>query len=545
MGTQPVNSDATLMSEKDLQPLRKPQKVTNAASASMVRNEKLFVITCLVIYMGLAVLLANVRPPQSDEGHFAEGAMELATTGRLITPTWTEWLPTLNRHVYAAMPLYFVSLAAWFRVFGIGMLSMRYFSVLWGVALVFSYFVLVKKLSQGRRTAFIALALMALNYDLINLTTARYDGMAAALSAIGLAAYATLREHHLSLALFTANACMAAAAMTHPYGVLGFGYLLILFLSLDRMRFRPSYLAVAAIPYIIALVGWGLYISQDVGIFKSQFFTNAQPHKTSLLHPLSLLVSELHDRYWVLFAGMRSGVPVYMRLKLGILVLYLISFIAAELTPTIRKNKGDCALLICATFGFVALAIGEGSRLYNYLVHVIAFYSVVLAIYLRHFASLGRPQRAIAAIIVCGVGGFTVASIFYRVRLNSYNEAYLPAARYLSQHVNGAQLVFAGGEFVFPLSFDRHLLDDQRLGYGNKRHADYIVVGNAYDFHFQRQRLLNPKLYGYLEQIQHSYRLVFASRAGLDYYRVYASPDLPIKQISVDKSNVQPIHAGL
>jgi len=423
------------------------------------------------------------------------------------------------------------------------MLSMRYFSVLWGTVLVFAYYVVVRKISRDRRTTWLVLLLMVFNYDLINLTTARYDGMAAALSACGLAAYAALRERHLSLALFAANACIAVAAMTHPYGALGFGYLLILFLVLDRKQFRPSYLALVAIPYVIALFSWTLYISQDVIMFKSQFLSNAQPHKTSLLHPLSLLVSELHERYWVLFAGMRAGVPVYMRLKLGILILYLISFIAAVLTPTIRKNKASSALLACAMFGFLALTMGEGSRLYNYLVHVIALYSIVLAICLRHLRSLGRPHRAIVAVIVCGVGSFTLASIAYRVRLNSYNKAYLPAADYLNQHVRDAQLVFAGGEFVFPLSCDRHLLDDPQLGYANQRHADYIVMGNAYDSKFQRERSQDPKLYNYMDRILHTYRLVFASRAGLDYYRVYASPDLPIQQQSA-KSNVEAAPVG-
>lgn len=543
MATQPVGSGDILMSVKGSALLRMPDRTTKLASARPMGDERLFVTGCLVIYIVLAVLLANVRPPQSDEGHFAEGAMEIATTGRLITPTWTEWLPTLNRHVYAAMPLYFVSLAAWFRIFGIGMLSMRYFGVLWGTVMVFAYFVVVRKIIRDRYTGLLALLLMVFNYDLINLTTARYDGMAAALSVSGLAAYATLRERHLSLALLSANAFIAAAAMTHPYGALGFGYLLVLFLVLDRKRFQPSYLAVAVSPYVIALVSWGWYISQDVAMFKSQFLSNAQPHKTSLLHPLSLLISELHERYWVLFAGMRTGVPVYMRLKLGLLGLYLLSFIAAALTPAIRRNKATCALITCTAVGFLALTIGEGSRLYNYLVYVIAFYSIVLAIYLRHLGSLGRSQRAIVALVLCGVGSFTLASIAYRVRLNSYNKAYLPAARYLGQHVGGAQLVFAGGEFVFPLSFDRHLLDDPSLGYGNQRHADYIVVGNAYDSKFLRQRLQDPKRYNYLEGILRSYRLVFATRAGLDYYRVYASPDLPMSQQSTDESSVKAVHA--
>jgi 4-amino-4-deoxy-L-arabinose transferase-like glycosyltransferase len=502
------------------------QPLLSPTGTYTVPQERLLVLSCLLLYVTLAVLLANVRPPQSDEGHFAEAAAQIVISGRFITPTWTEWLPTLNQHVYAVMPLYFLSLAAWFKAFGIGMLSMRYFSVFWGTILVFAYFVLVRSISQNRRLASLALLLLVFNYDVINLTTARYDGMAAALSVSGLAIYAILREGHLPLALLSANTFIAAAAMTHPYGAFGLGNLIILFLILDRHRFRTIYCVLVAAPYLIALSAWGLYISQDLPSFKAQFLSNATVHKTSLVHPLLLVYGELHDRYWVLFAGMRAGIPVYMKLKIGLLVLYLVSFIASALTPEIRNSRSQIALWGCAAFSFFALMLGDGTRLYVYLVHVISLYSIIVAIWLNYLSRSSARQRALVAMIVCGIGIFTLASIAYRVRLNSYGRAYLPAANYVSAHVVERQLVFAGGEFVLPISFDRHLLDDVRLGYSSHKRADYIVVGNDYDANFQQQKTRSPFIYNHVTQTLRTYRLAFESRAGLDYYRVYVRSDL-------------------
>ena len=498
------------------------------------RHERLFVASCLIFYVVLAVCLANVRPPQSDEGHFADGALHIATTGRFIMPTWTDWLPTLNQRVYAAMPLYFYGLAGWFRIFGIGMLSMRYFSVFWGAVLVLAYYLLVRNVTANRVIAWVVLLVLVFNYDLINLTTARYDGMAAGLGAAGLALYAVLRERNLAVAILAANACIAAAAMSHPYGSFAFASFVVLFFTLERNRLRVNYIALAALPYVVALACWGLYISQDVAMFKTQFGANAAAHKSSLLAPLSLVRGELYDRYWVLFAGERARVPIYMRVKLGVLLLYVVSFGSSLLIPKIREDKVARALLTCAIVGFVALMLADGSHLYIYLVHVIGFYSIVVGIWLTYMMSAGRWQRAVSIAILCGLAAFTVASMAYRMRMNSYENAFLKTADYVSNHVTDKQLVFAGGEFAFAASFDRHLVDDAQLGYRNHKRPDYIVVGKEYDARFLRQKQERPEVYSYVTRTLRMYRVVFASKAGSDYYRVYGSPESVMEKSSAE-----------
>jgi 4-amino-4-deoxy-L-arabinose transferase-like glycosyltransferase len=501
-----------------------------------MRHERIVVIACMVVYFTLAVALANVRAPQSDEGHFAEAAASIATTGRFIMPTWTPWLPSLDQRVYAVMPAYFFGLAGWFRLFGVGMLRMRYFSVLWGGVLVFSYYLLVRKTSGDRVLGMVALLLLALNYDLINLTTARYDGMAAGLSALGLATYGMLRERHFAMSIVLANTCIALAAMTHPYGAFGFVYVVILFLTLDRDRLKLSLVLLAAVPYIVALAGWGLYIAQDPAMFRAQFGANAAGHAVSLFHPLAAIGSDLHDRYWLLFGGVRQGAPPYMRLKLAVLFLYLVSLVASLLTAEIRREKMNRAVLACAAFGFLALAFGEGSRGYIYLVHVIGFYILLVAIWTRHLIRLGGWRRGASITIIAGLAIFTVATITYRARLNSYKNGFLAAANYLQQHLSGQQFVFAGGDFGVPLGFAEHVLDDRLLGSRSQKRADYIVIDRDYATSFQAQRLKRPDVYAKTMQSLQTYKLVFESRVGPEYYRVYARDELNSGQDHVDPS---------
>lgn len=501
-----------------------------------VQVERFSVIASVLCYLILAVTLADVRTPQSDEGHFAEAAFNIATTGRFVMPTWTPWLPTLDHRVYAVMPLYFFALAGWFRIFGMSMLTMRYFTVLWGCIFVLSYYVLMRNISSDRVLALVGMLSLVFNYDLINLTTARYDAMSAGLGALGLAIYSFLRRRNLALALLLSNTCVAAAAMTHPYGALGLAYLAIFFLIFDRDRFRARYFVLAALPYFVALGGWAWYIAQDPTMFRSQFGQNASVHRVSLLHPLTAITSEIRDRYWAYFGGTGTGVSPYMHLKLGVLLLYLVAFVASLLTPEIRQKKHNQLVLACAVFGFLALTFADASRLYIYLVHVIGFYSLLIGVWIRSLIAIGGWKRIGAIAVLTALGLFTVATVGYRAQQNSYKNAFLPAADYLHQRLTGQQLVYATGEFGVPLGFIKHVLDDRSLGVQSHRRADYVVIDREFASTLRTMREKNPTMYVKVMQNLQPYQLVFETREGADFYRVYARPDLNSGQNYVDSA---------
>src|SRR5437016_403989 len=90
-------------------------------------------------YIAGTSALAWTRMPQPDEGHFANAGYELAYHGRLAMPMWTEWVSSLDRHVYVQMPLYYVQLAPWVRTFGFTLRAVRMNSVFWGAWLVVAW----------------------------------------------------------------------------------------------------------------------------------------------------------------------------------------------------------------------------------------------------------------------------------------------------------------------------------------------------------------------------------------------------------------------
>lgn len=450
------------------------------AAGRWSRRASALVAACLTVFVALALALAFTRPPQSDEGHFASAGASLAFGGRLAFPMWTAWIPTLDQRLYSNMPLYFVVLAGWFKAFGAGWLAMRTLSVLWGVVLVAGGAGTAWALTRDRRTTLLATLLLALNYDVVNYASARYDIMAAALSLAALAGYLLLRERSLGRALVVANGCLAAACLTHPYALFGMIVHAVFVLVLDVRRIRPRHVALAALPYLVMGACWGLYIAQDPAMFRAQFGANASGRFRDALSPLRAVVTELRERYLVNYAGWRPGAPVAMRAKLGLLLLYVVGVVGTLVLPELRRRRGVVALTAATVTCALVLGVVDSMRWYIYLVHVLPLYVLCLA--LTAGALLARRgwwaptvQAGTAAYVL-----FTLASVAYRARLDVHHRAFLPTARYLERNVREGDVVVAGGQFGMELGFARHVRDDRYFVLPEARSARFIVVDPDY-----------------------------------------------------------------
>ncbi len=176
---------------------------------------------------------------------------------------------------------------------------------------------------------------------MVNLTSGRYNVMAAALIAAAMAGYFSFREKRLTAAVLLANACVAAAVVDPTLMAPSAGWLSCWSSPFtDRARFHPRLLVVAALPYLLALAAWGAFIAQDPAMFRQQFAANAAGRRLSLLHPLAALASEIQIRYITIFGGWHSGVPVYMRVKVGLLLLYLAALIGCLASARVRNSRG-------------------------------------------------------------------------------------------------------------------------------------------------------------------------------------------------------------
>jgi hypothetical protein len=473
------------------------------------------VLICLIIaaYIVLALAIARVRAPDADEGSFGNAAVVFGTKHILAMPMRNRvWLPGLDTHLYVTTPLYFVTLSLWFKLFGVGIVTMRCFSVFWGVVGLIAWYLI----------ALLSMTLIALNYDYINLTSERYDPMVAALNAAGMAAYLVLRERNFPVAVLISNVLVAAAFMTHPYGLFGFVGLAVLWLSLDRQKLSVKFLAVAATPYVLALAGWGLYIAQEPRLFWTQFHGNTSGRLADLFSPWAGMVAEVRDRYIILFGGWRPGVPVYMKIKTLILVAIVVSVCGCLWSAEIRRIREHRIILFLTGLWFLMLMLLDGTKLYAYLLHIWPIYFVIAAIWLQSLIRKGGWLRYASIIGICFFVIFTIASIAYRVRLNSYQNAFLPSLRYLQENVKGNDLVVGSGSFGFGLDFEKHVLDDHQLGYSVGEVPEYIVIDKQYSDQINAFKLSKPNLYRYVRDLLSSrYQIVFSNRSGPDFYRIY------------------------
>jgi hypothetical protein len=477
----------------------------------------------LLTFLVLALLLAATRPPQSDEGHFANAGAALATQGRFVMPMWTTWISTLDQRVYSNMPLYFVTLGAWFKAFGVSWMTFRALSVLFGLIMVTSLLATVRSITR-ERTAFVAaLVFVALNYDLVNLSSARYDVMTAALSWAGIASYLGLRERSLDKAVLVANTLLAAACMTHPFAVFGMVGLATFALVLDRRAIRPRHIALAAAPYLVALAAWGVYIAKDPAMFRAQFAENASGRLQGRLGPLGMLSAEIRQRYIGGFAGWRPGAPPLMRVKILVLLAYAVGLVGCLALPRTRSNPKARALALFTVFSVLLLTVADAHRWYVYLIYVLPQLSLCLALFTEEVSRMGTAGRWTARVGLAAFALFTVASVGYRARLDVHHRAFLPAVAYLQSHLHRGDLVIAGGEFGMGLDFEQHVLDDPSFGYRSHRAPTYVVLSTD-----SRERLaaLTPTdsaSGAYVKKLLGGMRPVFESSAGNVSYEVFAT----------------------
>jgi hypothetical protein len=393
--------------------------------------------------------------------------------------------------------------------------------VLFGVVLVVSCGSIARSVSDNRVTAIAGLVLVALSYDVINLSSARYDVMTAALAALSLATYLRLRERSLDRALAVANAFLAAACLTHPYALFGMVGLATFVLMLDRQRIRWRHVAIGAAPYLVALIAWGAYIAQDPVMFRAQFAENAGGRVGGLADPLAIVLAEIRVRYLELFAGWRPNAPPMMRVKILLLLAYVGGIIGCLALERIRRNAKARALLAYALISVVLLAVVESHRWYVYFIHLLPQVALCLALVAGEmFRRRGWPRRAAISGVVA-YAMFAVATVAYRARLDVHGQAFLPAVSYLRARIQPGDLVMAGGEFGVGLDFERHVLDDSQLGYRNARRPAYFVLSTERLASLELRSAQDARFKRHIDSLMVEYRLAFESSAGMVRYQVF------------------------
>jgi len=466
----------------------------------------------LLVYIALSAGTAHALRPWVDEGWHGAPAWSLAFRGFMGTPSFVEaGLKDIDRYTYWIMPIYPVMQAAWYRIFGFSLETMRGLSILCGLLALLFWAMAYYRLTADNLSTLLFMALMACDY--VNMTgagTGRPDIISCMFQAAAFAAYLHWRENNLSKAVLISQSLVVASGLTHPNGgMLSFLGVLWLTTFLDRKRIRSAHIALAAFPYAVGALAWGAYIVQDPPAFVSQY--GYQLGSRTLAAPWILLRDELVKRYLTMM-GLRAHSPGSYGphfLKALVFAAYAVSIGAILAISSLRRQVASRILLGLITIDFLFFTFMEGTKAAYYLVYLIYPFTAAVALVARWFG-LNYPRlRPLALLGLAGIIVIQTGGDVYRIRRDPYHKEYLPAVAFLKNRTGPNDLIMGSHELGFTIGFTDNFVDDHLLGLDTGRWADFILVEEIYQGRFDTVLLKNPRQYAALKERLSQYRVVY------------------------------------
>jgi hypothetical protein len=470
----------------------------------------------VAIYLVLVTATIFTLQPWCDEGYNAGTAMNLVNHGYLgvpsIEPVTYEARPGLDRHWYWQVPFYPVALAGFFEVAGQGIYQMRFFTLLQGLLLLASLFVLLRRLTNAPWIAPLTVAILCMDYFYVRHSSdGRNDMLCASLGFSGLAAYMLLREHSGPLACLVGAAGVVGGAMSHAVGVIYPVELLYLVLRFDWRRVRWTWIVAAAVPALIAAGLWGRFIMEAPNDFRAQFFHETSDRAGFFKNPLDGMYREIMLRYVFTIGGIgRSAVVQPLRqIRVVLLIVYLAGMMISFFTRKLRQEwKIQPVIHMWAISSIMLLILDTGTRSL-YLIHAMPWIAALLAS-AASWVWIQRPQQrwavaaTAAAFLAVQIGG-----LGFTIKRNEWENVFRPTARYLQQNVKPGETLIGGPEWGFVLGFGDHVLDDPCLGYFSKKTPTYIVLDPRYRDQITWYGAFQPPIYQFIQnRMQNQYRLV-------------------------------------
>lgn len=424
-------------------------------------NPKALALIALLLGLALMVAHALTKIPHVDEGDLASAAVSLLERSRIAFPMSWHYPVSIREHYYSA-PFYYWVLAAWFKVGGSSIESYRLFHVAWYVLLVLAWARVARGASTARFVVPIAVAAIALNYDVINLSVSRYDIVCAALNAAAMGSYVALRERRLVLAIFVANLCLACSAITHPYAIFGLvGCIALLVATGDLRRLRLPHVLAGLAPYALAFGLWALTIS-DWQAFNAQRVLMMSNKRSSGAFPETLW-TDTYIRWWQLFAGWRDDVPVIMRAKTAFLALWAAALVAVVPLGSAEGRPIRIAMLVYSVAALVMLPFVDSMHLQIYNIHPITGLAATTAVVLAELAERGTFLRLSAGAATVGMALFAIAAIGFRVRESDLRREFNATIAVVERELPPSGYAIAPASFGFALDYWHRMRSDRDL----------------------------------------------------------------------------------
>jgi len=480
----------------------------------------------VLVYLAVSCALALTKRPWFDEAAFANPALDLVTRGSMgmtiSEPRGYGTVPGkemvhVQSQVYYSMALSHLGQAAWYKLAGFGVLRMRFYHILWGLAALAAWAFIVRVLMESWTPAFLAAFLIATDRGFADAAASgRPDMMSASLATLAIAAYLALRERHLGAAILVSQTLIAAALFTHPIGALADSAILVLALRFDSRRLRWQYLFLAAAPFLLGFGLWGLYISRDPEAFRAQFGTNAAGRAGGLTSPLQGIVREVRVRFMD-----RMYMPPYATGVRRVTILIPVIYALAALALLFRRNGARLFGVLAMVYFFV-FGILETAKAPFYLVHMTPLAACCLGIWAWLEWNEGGARRWVPAGAVALLVVLQTAWIAFACWQNPYRRAYLPAMAYLDQHASRSSLIMGNSALGFHFGFyNKNVTDDSTLGYYTGKRPEFIVVDdNGYAEAFKGYAAKDQGLDRYIRKtLTQDFQPVYTGRVYTIYRR--------------------------
>lgn len=350
----------------------------------------------LVNRLGVALLLAlylvisfyrlgDVPLVYEDEPWLSSIAWKFGTEGVLGSDLFAGW-HGMETHCYAAMPVYLMLLGGFFKIFGVGVMQARAFSVLAGLGVLIGTHALARRIFPGDgRIALGALLVLVLVrwtgssatrtsgiflLDMVRI--ARYEPLVSLLGLLTLHLYLSGQQSRRLSGYAAAGFFAGLTTLTHLYGVFWLPILLALTLQDRGLRgaMRPGLCMLLAcglcwLPYL-------LYILQDPAGWAGQTSEYSVEGRFDVLNPgwyWQNLVAE-PGRYNLGLLGIRDTLG-----RVGLFATLLLSVFSLRT----RFRQRQWALLLPALGLPLLFAFTIHTKMMNYALMYTPFWALIVA----------------------------------------------------------------------------------------------------------------------------------------------------------------------
>jgi len=508
------------------------QRIKTVVSFLSDKRHAPYILSAVILFsILLSIEVARTRRPWCDEAWFASPAYNLDHHGvmgmTVLDPhgfVFAPYVEGIGRFTYWVMPGYLLLQAAWYKLVGLSLFSMRAISIFWSAVALWSWFIAVRWLTSDARIALLAAFLLGTEqHFVLSAATGRMDMMCAALGLLSLTLYILLRQR-FALALFVAACVSAINLFTHPNAIFGMLALAFVVLVFDREHVSLPALLLAICPFLLLGTLWGLYVARAPQLLVAQLQAQAKiPHRLEIpWNPWKGFGQEMLERY-----GSAYGLTTRFPASLGriIVALYAAAIGTALVIPQLRKQRATMILLILTGASFALLMCLQKN--WYYLIFIIPYYTAIVAIISGWLWHRSANFRFVVASLLGLVTVLHLGIVGARIVHNDYRSRYLAATNYLKRNTKPNDLIMGSGELAFELGFDGQVLDDSRLGFLSGKRPKFIVVESLYgNFWFPWYSVHEPATHRHIVDLfTHQYELVYDQTG--DRYPTYGFSDRP------------------